>query len=321
MKRIVGLVSLLFVLLVTACSTGAPGATVTVPKDQASPTSAVPPGKASPSAATPQAKSSPTTAVQKPAARPANPELILATTTSTQDSGLLDVLIPMFESQSGYRVKPIAVGSGQAMTMGERGEADVLLVHAPDSEAKFIAAGHGINRQLVMHNDFVIVGPPSDPAKIKGSKASADALKKVADAQAIFVSRGDNSGTDQLEKKLWGTVLKGQSWYQESGQGMGQTLNIASEKAAYTVTDRATYLATRKNLQLDILVEGDRSLLNIYHVMQVDPGKSTKINSSGAKAFVEFMVSKEAQDAIAKFGVDKYGQPLFFPDAGKPEAG
>lgn len=257
--------------------------------------------------------------VSQPAAKPANPELILATTTSTQDSGLLDVLVPMFEKQTGYVVKPIAVGSGQAMIMGERGEADVLLVHAPDSEKKFMDAGHGVDRKLVMHNDFIIVGPPSDPAKIKGTRTSKDALQKIAEAKAIFISRGDNSGTDQLEKKLWGTEPKGQTWYQESGQGMGQTLNIASEKGAYAVTDRATYLATRKNLQLEILVEGDKSLLNIYHVITVNPKKSDKINAQGAIAFAEFTVAKETQETIGKFGVDKYGQPLFSPDAGKKD--
>ncbi|MDP2726016.1 MAG: substrate-binding domain-containing protein, partial [Dehalococcoidia bacterium] len=207
----------------------------------------------------------------------------------------------------------------QAMTMGERGEADVLLVHAPDSEKKFMDAGHGINRQLVMHNDFIIVGPPADPAKIKGIKAAKDALQKIADTKATFLSRGDNSGTDQLEKKLWATNPKGQSWYQEAGQGMGQTLNITSEKAAYTVTDRATYLALKKTLQLDILVERDTALLNIYHVIQVNPAKSDKINIAGAKAFADFETSKDTQDTIAKFGVDKYGQQLFFPDAGKKE--
>ena len=252
-------------------------------------------------------------------AKPANPDLILATTTSTQDSGLLDVLIPMFETQTGYKVKPIAVGSGQAMTMGERGDTDVLLVHAPDSEKKFMEAGHGVNRQLVMHNDFVMVGPPSDPARIKGTKAARDALQRITDSKAIFISRGDNSGTDQLEKKLWAADPKGQSWYQESGQGMGQTLNIASEKKGYTVTDRATYLAVKKNLQLDVLVEGERSLLNIYHVIQVNPAKSDKINAIGAKALVEFMTKKETQDTIAKFGLEKYGQQLFFPDAGKTD--
>ncbi len=267
--------------------------------------------------------SSPTpTPTSQPAPKPANVDLILATTTSTQDSGLLDVLIPAFEKQTGYKVKTIAVGSGQAMTMGERGEADVLLVHAPASEVKFMDANHGITRQLVMHNDFIIVGPTADPAKIKGVKTAKEALQKIADAKALFISRGDNSGTDQLEKKLWTTVgitAKGQSWYQESGQGMGQTLSIASEKGAYTITDRATYLATKKNLQLDILVEGDKALLNIYHVIQVNPAKSDKINAAGAKAFADFMVSKDTQDTIAKFGVDKYGQALFFPDAGKKD--
>ncbi|MBI2865547.1 MAG: substrate-binding domain-containing protein [Chloroflexi bacterium] len=280
---------------------------------------------ASPSAqpgVTPTAPSVQATAIPAPP-KPANPDLILATTTSTQDSGLLDTLIPLFEKQTGYKVKTIAVGSGQAMTMGERGEADVLLVHAPDSEKKFIAAGHGINRQLVMHNDFVIVGPAEDAVKIKGIKTASEALKKIADAKATFVSRGDNSGTDQLEKKLWtamGTATKGQAWYQESGQGMGQTLSIAAEKKAYTITDRATHLATQKNTQLAILVEGDQALLNIYHVTQVDPKKSDKINAAGAKAFSDFMLSKSAQDVIAKFGADKYGQPLFFADAGKPDA-
>ena len=255
--------------------------------------------------------------------KPANPELILATTTSTQDSGLLDVLVPQFEQKTGYKVKTIAVGSGQAMTMGERGEADVLLVHAPDSEVKFMQAGHGINRRLVMHNDFIIIGPQADPAGIKGVATAVDALKKIAAAKANFISRGDNSGTDQLEKKVWKTAgvdAKGQSWYQESGQGMGATLNIASEKSAYTITDRATYLATKKNLSLNILVEGDPILLNIYHVIQVNPQKSSKINTDGAKAFADFMVAPETQQIIAKFGVDKFGQPLFFPDAGKSEA-
>jgi len=253
-------------------------------------------------------------------ATPANPDLILATTTSTQDSGLLDVLVPRFERQTGYRVKAIAVGSGQAMARGERGEADVLLVHAPDSEKRFMEAGHGINRQLVMHNDFVLVGPPSDPARIRDAKTAEEALERIANARATFVSRGDNSGTHQLERRLWsqaGVETKGQTWYQESGQGMGQTLNIASEKEAYTITDRATHLATKKNLRLDILLEGDKSLLNVYHVMQVNPKKSDKINAEGAEAFVRFMVEKETQEIIGRFGVERYGQPLFFADAGK----
>lgn len=257
-----------------------------------------------------------------PATPPANPEVILATTTSTQDSGLLDVLVPLFEQQTGYRVKTIAVGSGQAMAMGQRGEADVLLVHAPDSEKKFMAGGFGTQRLFVMHNDFVFVGHPEDPAKIKGTKTAGEALKKIADAKALFVSRGDNSGTDQLEKKLWkdlGLGTKGQSWYQETGQGMGATLGVAAEKKGYTLTDRATYLALKSRLGLDLLVEGDAALANFYHVIPVNPAKFPKVNAQGGRAFADFMVAKDTQETIAKFGADKYGQPLFFPDAGKPD--
>jgi tungstate transport system substrate-binding protein len=207
------------------------------------------------------------------------------------------------------------------MTMGQKGEADVLLVHAPDSEKQFMSDGYGVNRQLVMHNDFILIGPPSDPAKIKGTK-TADALKAIAAAKALFVSRGDNSGTDQLDKKLWkglGIDTKGQSWYQETGQGMGATLGVAAEKKGYTISDRATYLAQKSKLGLDVLVEGDQALLNVYHVIQVNPAKFPKVNAEGAKAFADFMVAKDTQDAIGKFGVDKYGQALFFADAGKPD--
>ncbi len=249
-------------------------------------------------------------------------ELILATTTSTQDSGLLDVLLPLFQQKTGYQVKPIAVGSGQAMIMGERGEADVLLVHAPDSERKFMADGHGTSRQLVMHNDFIVVGPTADPARVKGAKSAGQALAKIAESRSIFLSRGDSSGTNQLELKLWkalGVNPKGQPWYQETGQGMGATLNVASEKDGYTITDRATYLANKKYLALGILVEGDRALLNIYHVIQVNPQKSASINAAGAKAFADFLMAPETQKIIGQFGVDKFGSPLFFPDAGKKD--
>lgn len=306
-------------LLVTAC-----GGAATPPSPTAAPAA---PTKAAAPAATaapaPAATTAPAAAPTKAAAaaKPANPELILATTTSTQDSGLLDVIIPMFEKQTGYQVKTIAVGTGQAMTMGQKGEADVLLVHAPDSEKTYMADGYGINRQLVMHNDFIIIGPPSDPAKIKGTK-TADALKAISTTKSLFVSRGDNSGTDQLDKKLWKSLsidIKGQSWYQETGQGMGATLGVAAEKKGYTISDRATYLAQKSKLGLDILVEGDQALLNVYHVMQVNPAKWPKVNVDGAKAFDDFMVAKDTQDTIAKFGVDKYGQALFFADAGKPD--
>ncbi len=237
----------------------------------------------------------------------------------------MDVLIPVFQQKTGYTIKPIYVGSGAAMTMGERGEADVLLVHSPDAEVAFMKASHGTTRLLVMHNDFVVVGPTADPAGIKGTAKAIDALKKIAGAKSLFVSRGDNSGTDALEKKLWktlGTDPKNppQSWYQETGQGMGATLAVASEKNGYTITDRATYLSTKKNLSLVILVEGDGALLNVYHVIQVNPAKSVKINAEGAKAFADFMVATDTQQTIGKFGVDKYGAPLFFPDAGKKEA-
>jgi len=246
--------------------------------------------------------------------------IILATTTSTQDSGLLDVLLPIFEKKTGYFVKTIAVGSGQAMAMGQKGEADVLLVHSPDAEKKFMAEGYGINRRLVMHNDFIVVGPAEDPAKIKGLKSSQEAFKKVASAMALFVSRGDNSGTDAKEKAIWkatGIKPEGDKWYQQTGLGMGQTLNVAAEKKGYTLADRGTYLAMKKNLNLGILVEGDSILLNIYHVIEIDPAKWPKVNVPGAKAFSDFMVSKETQDMIKTFGVDKFGSPLFFPDAGK----
>ena len=254
------------------------------------------------------------------AAKPAQKNIILATTTSTQDTGLLDVLIPLFEKETGYFVKTIAVGSGQAMAMGQKGEADVLLVHSPDAEKKFIDEGSGVNRRLVMHNDFVLVGPGADPAKIKTAKLSAEALTLIAKAESLFVSRGDNSGTHAKEKTLWKKASinpEGQKWYQQTGLGMGQTLNVAAEKKGYTLADRGTYLALKKNLGLDILVEGDAALLNIYHVMEVNVAKWPKVNAPGAKAFADFMVSKQAQDIIKTFGVDKYGSPLFFPDAGK----
>jgi len=253
-------------------------------------------------------------------AAPKQKNIILATTTSTQDSGLLDVLLPIFEKETGYFVKTIAVGSGQAMAMGQKGEADVLLVHSPDAEKKFIEEGYGVNRRLVMHNDFIIIGPPSDPAKIKGMKSSADALKKIVQANSLFMSRGDNSGTHAKEKTLWkkaGIIPAGQKWYQETGLGMGQTLSVASEKKGYTLADRGTYLATKKNLGLEILVEGDASLLNIYHVIEVNSARWPKANAEGAKAFADFMVANKTQSIIKTFGVDKFGSPLFFPDAGK----
>ena len=251
-----------------------------------------------------------------------NRTIILATTTSTQDSGLLDVLIPVFEKKTGFFVKTIAVGSGQAMAMGQKGEADVLLVHSPAAEKKFVAEGYGINRRIIMHNDYIIVGPPNDPVRIKGVKPTSEAFKKIASEKGLFLSRGDNSGTHSKERDIWkaaGINPEGEKWYQQTGLGMGQTLNVAAEKKGYTLADRGTYLALRKNLGLDIFVEGDAILLNVYHVIEVNPAKWSKANGAGAKAFSDFMVSKETQDIIKTFGVEKFGYPLFFPDAGKKE--
>jgi len=249
-------------------------------------------------------------------------DMILATTTSTQDSGLLDVLVPAFQDATGYVVKVVAVGSGEALKMGEQGNADVLLVHSPAAEKTFMDNGFGSERSLVMHNDFIIVGPEADPAGIKGTPTAVEAFQKIAAAQSPFITRGDDSGTNKMELSLWknaGLTPEG-DWYQESGQGMGATLKIASEKAAYTLTDRATYLANKDTLALSILVEGDNALLNIYHVILVNAEKWPKINIEGAKAFAAYLVSKESQDLIGKFGVEKFGQPLFTPDAGKSDA-
>jgi tungstate transport system substrate-binding protein len=255
-------------------------------------------------------------------AAPVTPEVILATTTSTQDTGLLDVLLPVFERQTGYRVKPIAVGTGQALALGARGEADVVLVHAPDSERTWMAEGNGASRLLVMHNDFVLTGPASDPAGVKGRTDAQAAFAQIARAGALFVSRGDNSGTHQAELAIWRAARvepRGKSWYQESGQGMGATLNIADEKRAYTLTDRSTYLARRSTLQLRVLVAGSPELLNVYHVMPVSQARFPRVNAPGGQAFASFMTSREAQNAIAAYGRDRYGEPLFFADAGKPD--
>jgi len=266
----------------------------------------------------------PSTPAATEAAAPSDPNLILATTTSTQDSGLLDVLIPLFEAESGYTVQTIAVGSGQAMQMGQEGNADVLLVHSPSAEKQFMTDGWGKERALVMHNDFIIVGPADDPAQIKGLAVS-DAFQAIAAAQAGFIARGDESGTSTKELGIWTKAEldpadEQPAWYTETGQGMGATLTIASEKNGYTLTDRATFLANRDNLDLEILVEGDNSLLNVYHVITVNVEKWPKVNYDGANAFLEFMTAPDTQEVIGQFGVDKYGQPLFCPDADKTDA-
>ena len=254
-------------------------------------------------------------------APPVDKTVILATTTSTQDSGLLDELVPLFQKETGYVVKTIAVGSGQAIAMGKRGEADVLLVHSPEAEKALMAEGSGVNRRIVMHNDFVLLGPPNDPAGIQ-KRAAVESFQRIASAKALFLSRGDNSGTHSQELKLWKAAaigLEGQAWYQQSGLGMGQTLAIAAEKKAYTLSDRGTYLALRKKLGLVILHEGDPALMNVYHVIEVNPARYPKVNAAGGRAFADFMVSKAVQARIKVFGIALYGSPLFFPDAEGPK--
>jgi len=219
-------------------------------------------------------------------------------------------------------VKTISVGTGQALALAARGEADVTLAHAPELERRYLAEGKMLNRRLVMYNDFVIIGPEDDPAKIKGTPKAVDALKRIAETQSRFVSRGDKSGTHVLEQGLWkqaGIEPRG-TWYIESGQGMGQTLGIANDRRAYTITDRGTWLAFQKRISLPILVEKDKPLLNIYSVMEINPANGPRVNVAGGKAFADFMVAPETQALIRTFGVDKFGQPLFVPIAGKPGA-
>ena len=295
--RVAGLVAL--ALVAAACTSGSS------PSPQAGAPS---PGASAPSAAT--------------AAPGGSKDLILATTTSTQDSGLLDVLVPAFQQATGYVVKTVAVGSGQALQMGQDGNADVLLVHSPAAEMTFMAAGWGVDRRLVMHNYFQVVGPSADPAGIKGLTSAADAFKKIAAASATFVSRGDGSGTETKELAIWktaGITPKGNAWYLQSGQGMGPTLQIASEKGGYTLTDNATFLANSARLSLAVLVQGDPVLLNIYHVISVNPAKWPKVNAAGAKAFADYLTSAAGQQLIASFG-SQYGGSLFVADAGKADS-
>ncbi len=250
-------------------------------------------------------------------------EILLVSTTSTQDSGLLAVLLPAFEAQSGYRVRLIATGSGQALKIAEQGNADVILLHSPAAEKDFMASGYGLDRHLVMHNDFVIVGPESDPASAHTRTSAADAVKAIFASASTFVSRGDDSGTHVKELALWKTAgLEPfhQPWYIETGQGQGNTLSIASEKGAYALVDRGTFLAYRANLDLAILFQGDPILINVYHVITVNPEKWPDVNLKGAQAFADFVTSPAGQQIIREFGVDQFGQPLFFPDADKTDA-
>jgi tungstate transport system substrate-binding protein len=302
MRVLRALGALLLVVLLAACST-----------TTASPSAAAPASQ--PSAAMEASSVAPSAAV-------ACGDLILATTTSTQDAGLLDVLVPAIEQQAGCTVKTVAVGSGQALKMGEEGNADVLLVHSPAAEKELVEAGFGIDRQLLMHNSFLIAGPATDPAGIKGATSVQDALTKIADAKATFVSRGDESGTHTKELGYWkkAGIEPAGDWYLQSGQGMGATLQIAAERGGYTLTDNATWLAQQANLQLESLVTDDPSLLNPYHVIVVNPEKWPKVNVDGAKAFAAFLLSPEGQELIGAFGLDTLGEPLFVPDGGKTDA-
>jgi tungstate transport system substrate-binding protein len=255
------------------------------------------------------------TEAEKPAS---TTEVILASTTSTQDSGLFDVLVPAFEKANpAYKLKVIAVGTGEALKLGETKDADVLLVHAKTDEEKFVEKGFGIKRSDVMYNDFLIVGPAADPSGVKAAKDTTAAMVAISGGKAPFVSRGDDSGTNKKELKLWKTsgiatpTPEAQKWYLSTGQGMGDTLKIASEKGGYTLTDRATFLSMKDALDLAIVREGDKGLLNQYGVIVVTGAK----NQAGGQAFYDWILSADAQKVVGEFGVDKYGQQLFVPNA------
>jgi len=244
--------------------------------------------------------------------------VVLATTTSTQDSGLLDELIPPFEAASGLTVKIIAVGSGQALALGERGEADILMVHSPEAEEQFMARGAGLLRRRMMYNDFVMVGPPADPARLHRARGLDAALKAMLRPEAIFVSRGDDSGTHQMELKLWRQAglsrPSAKDRYVETGQGMGDTLRVASGMGAYTLSDRATFLALRSTLSLAVHFEGDPALRNVYHLIVVNPKRGPRVNTDGALALARFLLSGVTETRLKAFGRARYGRPLFMPD-------
>ena len=247
-------------------------------------------------------------------------DVLLATTTSTRDAGLLDSLLPVFERQSGYTVKVIAVGSGEALQLGRRGDADVVLAHAPAAERALVDSGYFVRRRLVMHNMFLIVGPPDDPADIRDMRSAVAALRRIDSLGAPFVSRGDHSGTHLRELELWrraGVSAPAGVWYMESGQGMGQTLQMAEEKRAYVLTDIATYLAWRDRVSLVPLVQGDPALYNVYHVLELNPKNAPRINVEGGRALADFFVAPATQQLIGEFGRRRFRQSLFVPDAGK----
>lgn len=307
MKKFKGLLSVLFVvtLLLTACAPAAP---------TEAPAPATPVVEA-PAVVKPVAEEP---VVEEPVAEPTGGRLILATTTSTADSGLLSYILPDFTAKYGVDVDVIAVGTGQALELGINGDADVVLVHARAREDAFMEEGHGVRREDVMYNDFIIVGPADDPAGILGRGRASRAFQMIAEAEATFVSRGDDSGTHSKEKAVWkeAGIEPSGNWYVSAGQGMGAVLVMASEKLAYTLTDRATYLAVKKEgLDLEIMVEGDEILFNPYGVMAVNPDKNPKIQIDLANTFIDWLVSLETQEMISTYGVEEFGMPLFVPDS------
>ncbi|MGD0475879.1 MAG: substrate-binding domain-containing protein [Candidatus Velthaea sp.] len=248
----------------------------------------------------------------------AAPAVILATTTSTQDTGLLDALVPAFERSTGYTVKTIALGTGAALKMGEKGDADVLLVHAPKAEEAYMADGRGLSRRAVMYNHFIVVGPASDPAHVRGATSALEAFRRIAASGAAFVSRADNSGTNKKELELWqaaGAPPQGAA-YMKAGSGMADTLHIASQKDAYTLTDDGTYLSQRGTLDLVPALEDAKGLRNIYHVIVVKPIPGRATNLAGGAAFANYVVSAPGQQIIAGYGKERFGRPLFTADAG-----
>lgn len=252
--------------------------------------------------------------------KPINPILKMATTTSTQDSGLLNELLPAFQKKTGYEVQVTAVGTGKALKLGENGDVDVVLVHARADEDKFVEAGFGDKRYSIMYNDFIFVGPEEDPAKVKDTKTTADALKQIAETKSPFVSRGDDSGTHKMEKKLWekaGVKPEGE-WYREAGQGMGEVLQMSGELKAYTLTDRGTWLATMDKSPLKIVLEGDKTLMNPYGIIAVSQKRYPDVNHAGAQALIDWMISPEGQQAIGNYKIN--GQALFTPSADAAEA-
>ncbi len=318
--------------LLVACGGGtttAP-ATSTTPPTSAPPTSTTaPPTSAPPTSTAPTTAPATTPPTTTSSGAPANPNLIMASTTSVRDSGLMDALLPVFEQKTGYKIKPVYVGSGAALALGQQGNADVLVVHSPAAEVAFVASGYGVNRKLIAGgNNFIIVGRPVDPANISGMTSGTSALTKIATIQANFYSRGDNSGTDVLEKSLWKKIginvadnsTTNPQWYIQTGGGMLDLLRVCDQKGGYAITDSATYLANQSTLSLKIMVQGDPAMLNFYHVIQVNPDKFPKVNAAGAKAFSDFLVSPEGQKLIGDYGKDKFGQALFTPLAGQSEA-